>query len=93
MKTASPWSNRPYWAAEAHSMAHTRSIGLFWTSDKARLRDHLTTGNTHTRRSSMPPSGFEPTIPASERLQTHALDSAATGTGKQAYYLLNVNIL
>jgi len=29
----------------------------------------------------MPPVGFEPTIPASERLKTHALDRAATGTG------------
>jgi len=29
----------------------------------------------------MSPVGFEPTIPASERLQTHALDRAATGTG------------
>jgi hypothetical protein len=29
----------------------------------------------------MPPAGFEPTIPASERPQTHALDSAATGIG------------
>jgi hypothetical protein len=27
----------------------------------------------------MLPAGFEPTIPASERPQTHALDSAATG--------------
>jgi len=29
----------------------------------------------------MPPAGFEPTISAGERLQTHALDRAATGTG------------
>jgi hypothetical protein len=29
----------------------------------------------------MPPAGFEPTIPVSERPQTHALDSAATGIG------------
>ena len=29
----------------------------------------------------MPPVGFEPTISASERPQTHALDRAATGTG------------
>ena len=28
----------------------------------------------------MPPVGFEPTFPASERPQTHALDRAATGT-------------
>jgi len=30
----------------------------------------------------MPPVGFEPTIPAGELPQTHALDRAATGTGK-----------
>ena len=29
----------------------------------------------------MPPAGFEPTIPASERPQIHALDRTATGTG------------
>jgi hypothetical protein len=29
----------------------------------------------------MPPAGFEPTIPASERPQTHALDGAALGIG------------
>jgi hypothetical protein len=27
----------------------------------------------------MPPAGFEPAIPASERPQTHAFDRAATG--------------
>ena len=36
----------------------------------------------------MPPVGFEPAISAGERLQTYALDRAATGTGaKQAYGL------
>jgi hypothetical protein len=30
----------------------------------------------------MPPAGFEPTIPASERPQTHALDGVATGIGR-----------
>jgi hypothetical protein len=29
----------------------------------------------------MPPAGFEPSIPASERPQTHALDRATTRTG------------
>ena len=29
----------------------------------------------------MPPVGFEPTISAGERPQTHALDHAVTGTG------------
>jgi len=31
----------------------------------------------------MPPMGFEPAIPASERPQNHALDRAATGTYNQ----------
>ena len=29
----------------------------------------------------MPPAGFKPTIPASERPQTQALDGVATGVG------------
>jgi hypothetical protein len=52
----------------------------------ARRRDlYLTTHNTHKRQTSMPPAGFEPTIPASERPQTHALDRAATGIGWDIY--------
>jgi hypothetical protein len=31
----------------------------------------------------MPSVGFEPTIPASARLQTHALDRATTGIGHE----------
>jgi hypothetical protein len=30
----------------------------------------------------MPPAGFEPSIPASERPQTHTLDGGATGIGE-----------
>jgi hypothetical protein len=33
--------------------------------------------NTHKRQTSIPLVGFEPTIPASEQLHTHALDRAA----------------
>ena len=52
----------------------------------ARRRDlYLTTHNTHNRQTSMPPVGFEPTISAGERLQTYALDRAATGTGYGKY--------
>ena len=56
-----------------------------------RFRDHTqgrtTVGRTpldewSARRRAMPSAGFEPTIPAGERLQTHALDRSATGTGK-----------
>jgi hypothetical protein len=34
----------------------------------------------------MPSAGFEPAIPANERLQTHAFDRAATGIGKNTLY-------
>ena len=52
----------------------------------------MTTHNTHNRKTSMPPVGFEPTISAGERPQTHALDRAATGTGNQLLeYYINWN--
>jgi len=43
----------------------------------------------------MPPAGFEPINPASERQQTYALDRADTGTGnychfKSLYFPLNL---
>jgi hypothetical protein len=48
----------------------------------ARRRDlYLTTHNTHNRHTSMPPVGFEPAIPVSERPKTHALYRTATGIG------------
>jgi hypothetical protein len=33
----------------------------------------------------MPPAGFQPAIPASERPQTQSLDRAATGIGSVGY--------
>jgi hypothetical protein len=33
----------------------------------------------------MHPAGFEPAIPASERLLTHALDGAAIGIGQYEF--------
>ena len=41
----------------------------------------LTSHNIHDRQTSMPPEGFEPTIPPSERPHTYALNRAATGIG------------
>jgi hypothetical protein len=62
-----------------------RCTTLGWTlltELSARRRDlHLTTHNTHKRQTSRYPARFEPTVPASERSQTHALDRAATGIG------------
>jgi hypothetical protein len=42
---------------------------------------YLTTNNTHKRKTSVRPAGFEFKILASERPPTHALDRAATGIG------------
>jgi hypothetical protein len=36
----------------------------------------------------MPPAGFEPTVPASKRPQTHALDHAAAGIAVNVYILI-----
>jgi hypothetical protein len=53
-----------------------------------RRRDlHLTTNNAHKEQASMLPARFKPTIPASERPQTKALDRAATGIGKAVFVL------
>jgi hypothetical protein len=50
-----------------------------WSARRRNL--YLTTHKIHKRHTSMPPSGFEPTIPTSEWPQTHVLDGAATGIG------------
>jgi hypothetical protein len=56
----------------------------------ARRRDlYLTTHNTHKKQTSMPPVGFEPTIPAGGRPQTYALNRAFTGTGSSKLLLIS----
>jgi len=48
----------------------------------ARPRDlYLTTHNTNNRQTSMSQAGFEPTIPASKRPQTHVLSRGIIGIG------------
>ena len=41
----------------------------------------MITNDTHNRKTSMPPVGFEPSISGGKRPQTYALDRAAIGTG------------
>jgi len=41
----------------------------------------MITHNNHNIQTSMPPVVFEPTIPESERPQTHVSDRAGTGIG------------
>jgi hypothetical protein len=55
----------------------------------ARRRDlYLSTHNTHKRQQSIPSAVFEPAIPASEWLQTHALFLTATGIERLTVSLL-----
>ena len=82
--------NSPQWARASslmrfldHTQRRTTAGRTPLDEWSARRRDlYPTTHNTHNIQISMPPVGFEPTIPANERPQTIALDGAATGTGK-----------
>jgi len=60
-----------------------------WSARRKYL--YLTTHSTHKRQTSMPPAGFNPTIPASQRPQNHSLDLAATGIGTfTAYFVQSI---
>jgi len=48
-------------------------------------RRPLPNNTQHSQQTSMPPSGFELTISAGGRLQTYALDRAATGPCRPPY--------
>jgi hypothetical protein len=59
----------------------------------ARRRDlYLTTHHTQNRQTPMPPAGLKPSIPANERLQTQALDRAATGISSICVLSYNKNV-
>jgi len=58
----------------------SQSIRLLCTSDRLDAGTSTSRSTTLTRnKTSMPPAEFEPTILASERSHTHALDRASTG--------------
>jgi hypothetical protein len=65
-----------------HTQTHTTVGRTPLDEGSARRRDlYQTTQTRYKRQKSMSPVGFEPTIPASARPQTYALDRAATGIG------------
>jgi len=47
---------------------------------------YLTTQNTHKRQNSIPPAGFDRTIPVKERPKDHTLDPATTEVGIHLIY-------
>jgi hypothetical protein len=60
-----------------HTQRHTTVGRTPLDKWSARRRDlYLTAHNTYNRQTSMPPVGFEPTIPAGERPQTHWIVSS-----------------
>jgi len=58
-----------------------QSVELLWTSDEPNAENSTCQHNAQKRQTSMPPTGFAPTISASEGPQNHALDRTATGIG------------
>jgi hypothetical protein len=78
----------------SHSVRHTTLARTPLVEWPARHRDlYLTAYTIHNRQTSILPAGFKPTIPASERLQTHALDCVATGIGNSmVYFTLNMSM-
>jgi hypothetical protein len=73
-------------AAQSHSVSRTTHGRTSLDEWSARRRDlYLTTHSTHKRQTAMPPAGFEPTIRASERPNTHALDRTAAKFWNSAY--------
>jgi hypothetical protein len=68
-----------------HTQTHTIISRTTLDKGSARRRDfYLTTQTLYKRQTSMLPVGFQPTIPASARSQTCALDGAATGLSNSA---------
>jgi len=74
---------RGYCCTSLHSMAHTHTHTITMTpldeGSAHRLDLHQTTHNNHNKKTSISMAGFEPTIPGSDRPQTHALNCGATG--------------
>ena len=73
-----PWRNSPSGPRSPHyqgftiTLRHTTLGRTPLDAWSARRRDiYLTTHNTHNRQTPMPPTGFQPMIPANKRRQTH----------------------
>ena len=73
-----------YWGFEI-TLGRTPLDG--WSAHRRYL--YLTTHNTHKTQTSMPLAGFDPTIPASEPPQTHALRCTTTGIGITLSFFLS----
>jgi hypothetical protein len=66
------------WGFTITLMFIPHSVGLLRTSDQPDAETSLYLTTQHSRQTFMPPAQFEPTIPTSDRPQTHTLHKAGT---------------
>jgi hypothetical protein len=85
-------AQQPSWALAFSGLRFQNNIELRHSTvcrttldeGSARRRDlYLTTHSTHKIQPSMPPAGFEPATPSSDRSQTLTIDRTANGIGIQ----------
>ena len=80
--TAPSWPRPPHCRGFTITLRHT-TLGRTLDERSVGRRDlYLTTHNTQEGQTFLPPEGFDPTIPASERPQAHTLDRAASEIGR-----------
>jgi hypothetical protein len=73
-RTAPGGPGAPHYQGPMIALTHTTLGGISLDGWSVRRRYHyVATHNTHKRQTSMPPAGYERTIPASGRQQTHDL--------------------
>jgi hypothetical protein len=73
----------------SHWMTHTHTHSARILSTRDRPVAEVCTyaiHKIHNSRRAMPPAWFEPSIPASEKWQTHTLDRAASAIGNIIFY-------
>jgi hypothetical protein len=95
----SPWldshsgSRPPHCSGFEITLRHTALGRTPLDEWSARRREvYVTSNNTHKKQATVPPAGFEPTVPPRERLQTHTLDRVANGTGEFNYRSSNLSV-
>jgi len=77
--TAPSGPGPPHYRGFTFTLRHTTLSKTPLDEWSARRRDlYLTKYHAHKRQTTTPPEEFEPAIPASERLQIHALDAPYT---------------
>jgi len=84
-------AHQPQWGLITETLwSHSdtlHSLRRLWTSDQSDTETSTWHAhNTHNIQTSIKLAGFKPVNPACERLQTHALDRATTGNGKEHDY-------